>query len=56
MDMDLSRLQEIVEDREAQHAAIQGVPKNQTPLSDGTTTMVEQRNTADSCSAWTDLS
>ena len=34
MDMSLSKLQEIVKDREAWHAAIHGVAKNQTQLSD----------------------
>ena len=30
MDMNLSKLQEIVEDREAGHAAVHGVTKSQT--------------------------
>ena len=34
MDMDLSELQELVMDREAWHAAIHGVTKSQTQLSD----------------------
>ena len=34
MDMDLGRLREIVMDREARHAAVHGVAKNQTRLSD----------------------
>ena len=34
MDMSLSKLQEIVKDREAWHAAVHGVIKNQTQLSD----------------------
>ena len=34
MDMNLSKLQEMVKDREACHAAVHGVTKNQTLLSD----------------------
>ena len=34
MDMSLSKLREIVKDREAWHAAIHGVTKRQTQLSD----------------------
>ena len=34
VDMDLSKLQEIVKDRETWHAAVHGVTKCQTQLSD----------------------
>ena len=37
MDMSLSKLQEIVKDREAWHAAVQGISKDQTRLSYSTT-------------------
>ena len=36
MDMSLSKLQEIVEDRGSWHAAVYGVAKSQTQLSDCT--------------------
>ena len=34
MDLSLSKLQEIVKDREALHASVHGVSKSQTQLSD----------------------
>ena len=37
MDMNLSKLQETVKDREAWRAVVHGVVKSQTPLRDGTT-------------------
>ena len=42
MDMNLSKLQETVEDREAWHATDHGVPKNRTRLSDWTTASIVQ--------------
>ena len=39
MDMSLSKLQEIVKDREGWQAVVHGVTKNQTSLSDQTTTL-----------------
>ena len=42
MDMSLSKLQEIVKDREGWHAAVNGVTKSQTRLSDGSPTTVNE--------------
>ena len=38
MDMNLGKLREMVRDREAWHAAVQGFTKSQTRLDDGTAT------------------
>ena len=45
MDMSLSELRELVMDREAWHAAIHGVAKNRTWLSDWTDRLTEQQFT-----------
>ena len=41
MDMSSGKLQEMVKDREAWSAAVHGVTKSQTQLSDGTTIRVQ---------------
>ena len=52
MHMNLSKLREIVEDRETWHAAVQGVTKSQTRISDRTTTRLTQGPQADLCKRW----
>ena len=46
-DMSLSKLQEMVKDREAWHAAVRGVSKSRTRLSDWTTTVLHNLRLAE---------
>ena len=41
MDVNLGKLEEMVRDREAWHAAVHGVTKSRTPLGNSTTTTAE---------------
>ena len=43
MDVNLSKLWEIVKDRETRHAAVHGITKSQTQLNDSTTTLPENK-------------
>ena len=47
MDMSLNKLREMVNDREAWHAAVHGVTKNWTQLSNSTTTTTTTTTTID---------
>ena len=47
IDMNLSKLQEIVKDREPWHAAVYAVTRSQIRLSDGTTTTRASRQNAE---------
>ena len=53
MDMNLSKLRETVKDREAWHAAVQRVTKNQTWLSEWTTIKKRRRRIKITLDSWT---
>ena len=44
MDMSLGKLQEMIKDKEAWHAAVHGVAKSQTQQSDSTTCCIPETN------------
>ena len=52
MDMGVNKLQEIVKDREAWCAAVHGVTKSQTQLTNWTTTNTDTLDSAYNCAAW----
>ena len=52
MDMSLSKLQEMVKDREARHAAVHGVMKSWTWLSDWKTTILFTNKETEAHKKW----
>ena len=52
MDMSLSKLQEIMKDREAWHAAVHGVAKSWTQLSNSTTTAQQEKHNTHPVRKW----
>ena len=52
MHMSLSKFQEIVKDREAWRAAVHGIAKSRTPLSDWTTTTKDAANIRSDSPTW----
>ena len=56
MDMSLGKLQEMVKDREAWHAAVHGAAKSQTQQSDSTTCCIPETNTVSSVQSVQSLS